>query len=104
MNINAYFLKGLFFGLLFDWEADDVRSELYLPVKESDSILPSLSARSEGSLSVERGAKFSKNERENKHRHQGGKSFYQDTHIDRLHLWLEVNFLFLLKINFFCQN
>jgi hypothetical protein len=38
MNINAYFLKGLFFGLLFDWEADDVRSELYLPVKESDTI------------------------------------------------------------------
>jgi hypothetical protein len=30
--------------------------------------------------------------------------FYQDIHIDRLHLWLEVNFLFLLKINFFCQN
>jgi len=37
--------------------------------------IPSLSARSEGSLSVERGAKFSKNERENKHRHQGGKFF-----------------------------
>ena len=37
-TINAYFLKGLIFGLLFDWEADDVKSELYLPVKESDTI------------------------------------------------------------------